>query len=308
MPLPGGPADKLGDRYELWWTVLQVQNLLRGQWDSIRVEVPGDDKVEFELVRDAVHSFHQAKRNAPNGKWTIAELGSTDAGILQSIESHLRVPEVEYVFVSSSDAHEIAELSERARASASLKEFSEVFTSANEQQQRLTRLQKQWSNCDLETARDYLRRIEIRVLDERSLRDQALLGAQTLLLASPANVCSEIRSLLMDSVHKTLTREVIVEHLAKAGYILRQIVSVDRAKLVIEELTKNYLQGTRSRLIQGTLVPREVSNQLLAKIGPTGSDFVLTGHAGAGKTGCIAEFVQTLESDGFPCWRFGWIG
>jgi len=304
MPLPGGPADKLGNRYELWWTVLQVENLLRGQWDSIRVEVPGDDKVEFELVRDAVHSFHQAKRNAPNGKWTIAELGSTDAGILQSIENHLRVPEVEYVFVSSSDAHEIAELSERARASASLKEFSEVFTSANEQQQRLTRLQKQWCNCDLETARDYLRRIEIRVLDERSLRDQALLGAQTLFLAPPANVCSEIRSLLMDSVHKTLTREVIVEHLAKAGYILRQIVSVDRAKLAIEELTKNYLQGTRSRLIQGTLVPREVSNQLIAKIGPTGSDFVLTGHAGAGKTGCIAEFVQKLESDGLPILAF----
>ena len=70
MPLPGGAADKLGNRYELWWTALQVQNLLRGQWDSIRVEVPGEDKVEFELVRDAVSSFHQAKRSAPNGKWT----------------------------------------------------------------------------------------------------------------------------------------------------------------------------------------------------------------------------------------------
>ncbi|HUD54494.1 MAG TPA: hypothetical protein VMR02_04665, partial [Terracidiphilus sp.] len=304
MPLPGGAADKLGNRYELWWTVLQVVNLLRGQWDSIRVEVPGDDKVEFELVRDAVRSFHQAKRSAPTGNWTLAEMASADAGILQSIADHLGKPGVEFVFVSGSDAHELAELSERARASASLKEFSEVFTAAKEQQQRLSRLQKYWSNCDLETARNYLGRIEVRVLDEKSLKDQATLGAQTLFLAPPANVCSEIRSLLMDSVHQTLTREVIVEHLRKAGYVLRQIVATDRAKLVVGALTKNYLLGTRSRLIQGALVPREVTNQLVANIGPTGSDCVLTGRAGAGKTGCIAEFLQRLDSDGTPVLAF----
>jgi hypothetical protein len=198
-----------------------------GSVDSIRIEVPGDDKVEFELVRDAVRSFHQAKRNGPDGKWTLAELASPGTGILQSIEDHLRVPEVEYVFVSSSDARELAELSDRARASASMKEFSEVFTTAKEQQQRLSRLQKYWGNCDLETARDYLRRLEVRVLDEKSLKEQALLGAQTLFLAPPSNVCSEIRSLLMDSVHQTLTREMVVDHLRKAGYRLRQILSAD---------------------------------------------------------------------------------
>jgi hypothetical protein len=304
VSLPGGPSDKLGNRYELWWTVVQVQNLLRGQWDSIRVEIPGDDKVEFVLIRDAVRSFHQAKRNAPDGKWTLAELASPTVAILQSIEDHLRTPDSRYVFVSSSDARELAELSDRARASVSPKEFSDIFTNGKEQGQRFSRLQKYWSNCDLATARDYLRRIEVRVLDEVSLKEQALLGAQTLFLAPPANVCSEIRSLLTDSVHKTLTRAAIVEHLAKAGYSLRQIVSLDRAKLLVARVTRNYLSGTRSRLIQGTLVPREVTNQLLANIGTTGSDCVLTGRAGTGKTGCIAEFVQKLESDGVPVLAF----
>src|ERR1700687_3934694 len=28
MPLPGGPADKLGNRYELWWTISQLQRML----------------------------------------------------------------------------------------------------------------------------------------------------------------------------------------------------------------------------------------------------------------------------------------
>jgi len=98
VSLPGGPADKLGNRYELWWTVVQIQNLLLGQWDSIRIEVPGIDKVEFELIRGNVRSYHQVKRSAATGKWTLAELASPDIGILQSIEIQLKTPESQYVF------------------------------------------------------------------------------------------------------------------------------------------------------------------------------------------------------------------
>ncbi len=304
MPLPGGPADKLGNRYELWWTALQILNLLQGQWDSIRVEVPGNEKVEFELVCDHARSFHQAKMSAPGGKWTLAELASPSIGVLQSVADHLKSPDNRYVFVSSSDSRELAELSDRSRASASLNEFSEIFASGRQLQQQLSRLQKYWNNCDLATARDYLRRIEVRVIDERSLKEQALLGAQILFLATPAKVCSEIRTLIIDSVHKTLTREAIVEHLRQAGYVLRQIVSMDRAKPLVEEVTRAYLSGTRSRLIQGALVPRDVTNQLTAIVGSTGSDCVLTGRAGAGKTGCITEFVQKLESEEIPVLAF----
>jgi len=304
VSLPGGPADKLGNRYELWWTVVQIQNLLLGQWDSIRIEVPGIDKVEFELIRGNVRSYHQVKRSAATGKWTLAELASPDIGILQSIEIQLKTPESQYVFVSSSDARELAELSERARDSASLKEFVEFFTNGKEQQQRLARLRKSWSNCDDETARDLLRRIEVRVLDERSLREQALLQARALFLVPPANVCSVICNLLVDSIHQTLTRAAVIEHLAKAGYALRQIVSLDQAKFVVERATKTYLSGTRSRLIRGSLVPREVTDQLLANLATAGSDCVLTGRAGTGKTGCIVEFVQKLQSDHIPVLAF----
>ena len=31
MPLPGGPADKFGNRYEHWWTVLQLVRVIDGQ-------------------------------------------------------------------------------------------------------------------------------------------------------------------------------------------------------------------------------------------------------------------------------------
>ena len=44
MTLPGGPADKLGNRYETWWTVSECVRLLRGGTDTIRIEDPGGRK------------------------------------------------------------------------------------------------------------------------------------------------------------------------------------------------------------------------------------------------------------------------
>ena len=34
MPLSGGPSDKLGNRYELWWTVSQFVRIINGELES----------------------------------------------------------------------------------------------------------------------------------------------------------------------------------------------------------------------------------------------------------------------------------
>ena len=34
-PRPGGEADKLGNRYEVWWTILQFVRILHGLAESI---------------------------------------------------------------------------------------------------------------------------------------------------------------------------------------------------------------------------------------------------------------------------------
>jgi hypothetical protein len=81
MPLPGGPADKLGNRYELWWTISQLQRILHGELTSIRIEDPGLQKCELVTFRDAGRELHQAKRSHPNGRWTIAALTTFAASI-----------------------------------------------------------------------------------------------------------------------------------------------------------------------------------------------------------------------------------
>ena len=50
MPLSGGPANKFGNRYELWWTVSQLIRILDGEAESVRIEAPTADKAEFVLI------------------------------------------------------------------------------------------------------------------------------------------------------------------------------------------------------------------------------------------------------------------
>ena len=60
MPLPGGPSDKLGNRYEVWWTVSQLLRIIDGQAESIRNhEEPTADKAEFEITANSQQELHQ---------------------------------------------------------------------------------------------------------------------------------------------------------------------------------------------------------------------------------------------------------
>ena len=49
MPLPGGPSEKFGNRYEVWWTVSELLKIIEGQAESIRIEEPTVDKAEFVI-------------------------------------------------------------------------------------------------------------------------------------------------------------------------------------------------------------------------------------------------------------------
>ncbi len=54
MPFPGGGADKVGNRYELRWTVRQFIELLRGDAAWIHLEPIGaeGERIEFRLGRN----------------------------------------------------------------------------------------------------------------------------------------------------------------------------------------------------------------------------------------------------------------
>ena len=302
MPLPGGPADKFGNRYELWWTVSQLIRILDGEAECIRIEEPAIDKAEFVLTTGDHQELHQAKRSHRDGKWSLASLGQEN--LLQAMFDQLsKSPAVRFVFVSSSDAPELRELTERARNAQSPAEFESVFIGDKTNKEHFTKLRSFWRDADPATAYGILQRIQVRTIDERGLEEQMRESLLARFLTEPDRVCDALRSIAEASTHKPINRAGLISDLQRKGFRFRQLISPNDAPTLVARATDRYLKATRRRLIQDTLIPRSSTQDLLAKINENatkGADCVLTGQAGGGKTGCAIECVEALRQDDNP--------
>ena len=304
MTLPGGPADKLGNRYEKWWTVKQCVRLLHGDTEAIRIEDPGVEKAEFVVTAGPRRELHQVKRSHPNGKWSLTVLASDRHRLLQAIGDALAGNDDRFVFVSGSEAPELAELCETARGAESAEKFERDFLAAKGRRQSFEKLHRCYWKCDGPTAFERLRRIEVRTIGERDLEDNVRLGAQVLFLADPDKVLAGLRAIVEDSVHCTITRQDLVDELTERGYRLRPLPSPKRAGGAVREATDRYLDGARRRLIRQTPVPRAAAEKLLSRLGEAATDSVVTGKAGSGKTACVVEVAEALRERGLPVLTF----
>ena len=302
MTLPGGPADKLGNRYEKWWTVRECLLLLRGDADAIRIEVPGVEKTEFVVTAGDRRKLHQVKRSHTNGKWSLAALASD--GLLQAFGDALAGNDDRFVFVSGSNAPELTELCEAANDAESVEEFERAFLGAQQRKRSFERLLNRYWKCDAPDAVDRLRRIEVHTISERDLEDLVRWGARALFLADPGQVLAELRAIIEDSVHRTMTRQDLVEALAQRGHQLRRQPGPEHAGIAVWEATERYLDGARRRLIRRTLVPRKAAETLRSRLGTAATDSVVTGKAGSGKTACVLEITETLRERGLPVLAF----
>ena len=302
MTLPGGPADKLGNRYETWWTVSALVRMLRGDADALRIEEPGVEKAEFVVTAGARRELHQAKRSHRCGKWSLAALASD--GLLQKIGDALTGNDDRFVFVSGSDARELADMCEAARDAESAPEFERAFLVSRTRKASFKTLCDHWGRCDVSAVLDRLRRIEVRTIDERGLEEQTRRGIQALFLADPGRVLSELRAIVSDSVHRTITGEALIEKLAGRGCRRRRLSSPGQARAAVRDATDRYLDAARRRLIRGTLVSRPAAETLLSRLGATATESVLTGKAGAGKTACVVEVAEALRERGSPVLAF----
>ena len=303
MTLPGGPADKLGNRYEKWWTVRECVRLLHGDADAIRIEVPGVEKTEFVVTVGARRELHQVKRSHPTGKWSLAALGSD--GLLRAMGNALAGNDDRFVFVSGSDAPELTNLCEAANDAESVEEFERAYLAAQGRKRSFeTLLNRYWWKCGTRAAVDRLRRIKVHTISEHDLEDQVRWGARALFLANPDTVLVELRAIVEYSVHHTMTRQGLVEALDQRGYRIRRQPGPEHAGFAVREATDRYLGGARQRLIGETLVRREASETLLSRLGETATDSAVTGKAGSGKTACVLEITEALRERGLPVLAF----
>ena len=301
MTLPGGPADKIGNRYEKWWTLSVFVRMLQGDADAIRIEDPGVDKTEFVVTTDSGRELHQARRSHTTGKWSLDALRKN--GLLEAIGRQLADDKDRFVFVSTSHARELSDLCEAARDAESAEEFKTAFLKACERKAHWERLLKEWK-CDEQIATDYLRRIDVHAIDDRQIEEKVMWGIRALFLANPRDVADALRGIAEDSVHLTITRQGLVDRLSQRGYTLRRLTSPASARVAVDAATDRYLDGARRRLILDRLVPRRATHALLSRLGDTATESVMTGRAGSGKTACLVEVVDALRERSVPVVAF----
>lgn len=171
MPLPGGPTDKFGNRYEGRRAVNCMVDVMDEQADSIRLEPPGveGEGVEFWIQRGDVREYHQVKRqHSASGRWTLKDLGH--GHVLAHFWEKLREPKASCIFASFHAAYQLAELAERAKGAASLEEFDQVFLKSDIQSGAFDELCRQWGECPWQGAFEALKRVHVKTIGEDTLQ------------------------------------------------------------------------------------------------------------------------------------------
>jgi len=145
MARRGGESDKLGNRYEGVWTVENLLDVLSGQANSLTVEPLGRDALGIEFIKEKIDGqkeFHSVKRQTTGAAWTISQLIS---GGPNSILGHLfykldAYPNSRVVFVSSTTANELNELTEQATRLKTLEYFMPLLQEAQWRQKEFDAL------------------------------------------------------------------------------------------------------------------------------------------------------------------------
>ena len=225
------------------------------------------------------------------------------AGVLASIGKYLVGHQSRFVFVSSSDARELADLCEGAVDAESFEEFEAQFLGAKRRANGHERVLKAWQ-CDGRAAWDVLRRVDVHTISERQLEDKVRWGLSSLFLES-SDLCDRLAAIVDDAVHRTIERDDLLGQLKDTGFFARKVPSQHTARQAVVDATKRYLVGVRQTLIQGRLIPRAKTAEVIDRLtGEQPGDCVLTGQAGAGKTGCVIEIVNKLRTKGLQVLAF----
>ena len=302
MPLPGGPSDKAGNRYEYLWTAKCMIRVLNGEADSIHLEPAGDEGagIEFVVGRSFANEHHQVKRQLTGkGVWSLSELDSR--GVLSSFYQKLQDADSSCVFTSSHAAHPLDELVRRAKQSSSWEDFEGNFISSNDWSNNFNQLHDRWGSPDRKDTYDRLKRVNVTTIDEDELRESIESGIELLVAGDPSNTLSALLDFASNQVHQAMTATEIWEFLRSRGFDKQQWSREQHVADLILELNQTYLSGTRPVGIGGKIVPRAEVDLILDSFdNPSARTVMISGRAGVGKSAVISQTLQRIQDRGWP--------
>jgi len=303
MPLPGGDADKVVNRFELRWTVRQFIRLLRGEAKWIHLEPIGDAgaKIEFLLGRaDGRIEAHQVKRQqSGKGHWTIADLAKI--GVMDGLRKHAVDGDATFVFMSTQAAKSLPELVHRAEGTNSDIATFQAALSV-ELSGEFSDLEQRLGKVGSAQAFKALRNSDWKNQDEEGLADTvlALLGAYV--TGDPETALDGLARFAMDAVHRRIAPDEIWQELGRRG-IKPSDLSRDTSLAVrVSEWATKFLES-RPYGIGDLTIPRGEAERIAdALLDPAAAatNIFLEGPAGVGKSGVVAQVVQRMTDAGWP--------
>ncbi|PPK61884.1 ATP-binding protein [Actinokineospora auranticolor] len=297
MPLPGGAADKMGNRFERWWTVHQLIEVLTGRARSLQIEVPGPPGTgaEFCLTVDGVRVWHQVKRQRAGGPWTVAAL--VGEGVVAPWWDKI-LDGGRCVFVSATSADELRELVERASAAESWEVFDAEFLDAQQHRTVFQRLRDAWSKPPSSDAFKALEHIDVATIGEPELI--ALVEARLeVLFEHPQRVADSLGRLIDESVHHTLTAERVWTWLAERGVHRRDVADTAVVADWVATETTAFKDRVAVHHIDGERIPRTETVAAIEALAGGARQVLVAGSAGSGKSVITGEIVDSARRRGW---------
>lgn len=203
--IPGGIADKLGNRYEAKWLVRSLMDVIadKAHWlnfESVETEYQG---FEFAVGRGEITEWHQTKINSPAGNWTINALKKE--GVLKAFSNRLSADKnAQCFFVSQDNAKDFRTLTEKARTANSHDQFSEILSKV--QNDSFQQLKEGWQQPD-EVVFDWLKRSYVEIIPERELNSLNESYGDLYFHNGGESAFPNLRDILENHFNKALTGE-----------------------------------------------------------------------------------------------------
>ena len=294
--IPGGIADKLGNRYEAKWLVRCLMDVIadRAHWlkfEGVDVEYQG---FEFAVGRGEITEWHQTKVNSPAGNWTINALKKE--GVLKAFSNQLSANEEAHCFfVSQDNANDFRILTGKARKANSHDQYAEILS--KKQNDLFQQLNKEWQQPD-EVVFDWLTRSYIKIIPERELDSLNESYGDLYFHNGGKSAFPNLRDILENHFNKTLTGEGVRNAIKLQGLLKFKEWAFDPTiEQRLSEETEAYFQTYTPFGAGGETIARGQSATLVDEIlKPGGPRLVLlTGVAGSGKSGIVRSAIKQLR-------------
>ena len=309
----GGYSDKLGNRYEGRWVVLQMVHVVGGLQRSVTVESVGDDERGVDLWVESNRGDKEAQqcKGALGNKsqWKISDLCSK--GILADLQFQLeRNCRNRFTLVSSVPATTLSDLCRRAADSTGVAtDFYEhqVKTSKPLLKEfqffcRCLKLDPQ-SPLDVEEAYRLLERSGFHLFtDDSEGRKDLEFRTQVYFDGDPLSAIAVLADFAETHLRKTLTADDIVRHLQNHGFPPKHLARDSRVVSAARELRNMFSSTFDGQMAGGNLVSRSQATSILGKLKDPNSPrlIVVHGSASYGKSCVLLELTQLLEAEGIP--------